>query len=175
MLRLIVVCVMATLFVVPRADAQFAAGDSRKNQTTSKHAKSGYAASEAAEGESAAWQTVSSGGGTSQSDSTATAFLIGQPVIGESTNQVYTLYQGFGGAFIVSLNPDCLTGDVDGTGSINIDDVVYLIEYNFRGGLDPHGHDCCSDINGNGDIDLDDVVYLIAYVFQSGPPPIDAC
>jgi len=63
-------------------------------------------------------------------------------------------------------------GDTDGSGFIDLDDVVYLIAYIFTGGpppvpLEVGDADCLSGI------DLDDVVYLIAYIFIGGPPPCD--
>jgi len=62
------------------------------------------------------------------------------------------------------------SGDADGSGEIDIDDVVYLIAYIFTSGPPPvpiQSGDCdCS-----GEIDIDDVVYLITYIFSSGPAP----
>jgi hypothetical protein len=67
-----------------------------------------------------------------------------------------------------------LCGDADGSGNINIADIVYIIDYIFKQGPPPH------DANG-GDIDCDlrvtiaDVVYFINYVFRGGLPPCFEC
>ncbi|MBU1319715.1 MAG: M6 family metalloprotease domain-containing protein [candidate division Zixibacteria bacterium] len=63
-------------------------------------------------------------------------------------------------------------GDADGSGAVDIDDVVYLIAYIFSGGPvpDPIGS---GDADCSGAIDIDDVVYLIAYIFSGGPAPGD--
>jgi len=63
-------------------------------------------------------------------------------------------------------------GDADGSGAVDIDDVVYLIAYIFSGGPapDPIGS---GDPDCSGATDIDDVVYLIAYIFSGGPPPGD--
>jgi len=72
--------------------------------------------------------------------------------------------------FIPLFEPYIKSGDVDASGGIDIDDVVYLIQYLFAGGPAPipiqSGNCDCI-----GEIDIDDVVYLITYLFQGGPVP----
>lgn len=63
---------------------------------------------------------------------------------------------------------DC--GDADGSGAIDIDDVVYLIDYIFAQGPAPDPIEA-GDADASGAVDIDDVVYLIAYIFSSGPGP----
>ena len=63
-------------------------------------------------------------------------------------------------------------GDADGSDSVDIDDVVYLINYIFAGGPTPEPYES-GDANCSGGVDIDDVVYLIAYIFSGGPPPGD--
>ncbi len=75
----------------------------------------------------------------------------------------------------VSSGPDCVPGDANGSGGVDIDDVVYLINYIFGGGPPPVQDNCCGDANGSGGVDIDDVVYLINYIFGGGPPPVDIC
>jgi len=63
-------------------------------------------------------------------------------------------------------------GDVDGTGFVDIDDVVYLMNYIFQGGpapVVPYG----GNVDCSRSTDIDDVVYLIEYLFQSGNYPCD--
>jgi len=63
-----------------------------------------------------------------------------------------------------------IVGDANGDSRINSADVVYLIDYLYRGGPAP-----CP--NGAGDVNCDciinsaDVTYLIDYIFRGGPPP----
>jgi len=67
---------------------------------------------------------------------------------------------------------DCMPGDADGNGTIDIDDVVYLLAYIFSGGPSPTPYEICSgDAGCSCAVDIDDVTYLIAYIFMSGPPP----
>lgn len=69
--------------------------------------------------------------------------------------------------------PEYMVGDADGSGEIDIDDVVYIISYIFTGGPEPVPVLDSGDANGSGDVDIDDVTYLIAYIFTGGPPPVD--
>ena len=61
-------------------------------------------------------------------------------------------------------------GDATNDGIINVADVVFLINYLFKGGPEP-------DLLENGDVNCDseitsgDVVYLIDYLFREGPSP----
>ncbi len=64
--------------------------------------------------------------------------------------------------------------DADGNGSVDIDDVVYLINYIFSGGPAPNPV-CVGDTDSSGDVDIDDVVFLINYIFGGGLPPGDDC
>lgn len=65
-----------------------------------------------------------------------------------------------------------MTGDADGSGDIDIDDVVFEINYIFAGGPAPDPYES-GDSDCSGAIDIDDVVYLISYIFSGGPPPGD--
>ncbi len=65
-----------------------------------------------------------------------------------------------------------LTGDPNHDGMIDIGDVVYLINYLFKGGPIPDPLEA-GDANSDGIVDLGDVVYLINYLFKGGPPPCE--
>jgi hypothetical protein len=65
-----------------------------------------------------------------------------------------------------------LCGDADGSSDVDIDDVVYLIQYIFAGGPAPDPL-ASGDADCAGGIDIDDVVYLINYIFQGGSAPCD--
>jgi len=67
---------------------------------------------------------------------------------------------------------DFICGDADGSGGIDIDDVVFLVGYIFAGGPAPEPL-ASGDADCSGGIDIDDAVYLIAYVFSGGPAPCD--
>ncbi len=57
-----------------------------------------------------------------------------------------------------------LYGDADGSGYVDIDDVVYLINYIFNGGPAPSVYDA-GDFNRDFFIDIDDVTALLGFIF----------
>jgi len=61
-------------------------------------------------------------------------------------------------------------GDANGDGVINSADVVYLINYLFKGGPAPQPLEP-GDVNCDGIINSADVVYLINFLFKGGPVP----
>lgn len=65
-----------------------------------------------------------------------------------------------------------IRGDADGSGGVDIDDVVFLINFIFAGGEAPDPYEA-GDADCTGAIDIDDVVYVIAYIFSGGPEPGD--
>jgi hypothetical protein len=77
----------------------------------------------------------------------------------------------------IFTNSWCIPGDANGSGdpAVDIDDVVYLINYVFGGGPMPVERECCGDENGSCGVDIDDIVYVINFVFCGGPPPVASC
>jgi hypothetical protein len=67
-----------------------------------------------------------------------------------------------------------LPGDVNSNGVVNIEDVVYLLNYVFIGGPPPSPLKS-GDVNRDCVVDIEDVVYLINYFFINGPPPQVGC
>jgi hypothetical protein len=65
---------------------------------------------------------------------------------------------------------DYVCGDADGSGTVDIDDVVSLIAYIFSGGPEPVPY-ASGDADCSGAVDIDDAVWLIAYIFSGGPQP----
>ena len=82
---------------------------------------------------------------------------------GNSTN--FKLYAGFVYPTVVQC------GDANGDGKVTVSDVVYLINYLFKGGPAPIPYET-GEANCDGKLTVSDVVYLINYLFKGGPPPI---
>ena len=92
----------------------------------------------------------------------------------DESGNVYVTGYSFG----VGLNKDyatikyfqALRGDTNRDGMIDLEDVVYLINYLYINGSAPEpleaGNANCDEL-----VDLEDVVYLINYVLKEGPPP----
>ncbi len=62
-------------------------------------------------------------------------------------------------------------GDANASGGVNLTDIVYLVNYVFKGGAVPVPV-CRGDANASGTINLTDIVYLVNYVFKGGAKPI---
>lgn len=67
---------------------------------------------------------------------------------------------------------DALCGDVNNSGDVDVDDIVYLINYIFGGGP-PSVVMHTADTNCQDGIDVDDAIYLVNYAFLGGPTPCD--
>ena len=73
--------------------------------------------------------------------------------------------------FTVSVAGDCfLQGDSNGDGGVNVADVVYVINYVFRGGPPPELY-FSGDANCDDVVSVGDAVFLINYTFKGGPAP----
>jgi len=79
--------------------------------------------------------------------------------------------------YAVHISPWDYRGDVNGDGKVNVNDVVYLINYLFVAGSPPPVPTKWEgDVNCDGKVDVTDVVYLINYLFVVGsPPPCRVC
>ena len=65
-----------------------------------------------------------------------------------------------------------LRGDTNHDRIINAADIVYLINYLFKGGPSPFVFEC-GDVNDDDVPNSADIVYLINYLFRGGPPPAE--
>ena len=63
-----------------------------------------------------------------------------------------------------------IPGDANGDWVVDPGDIVYLLNYLFRGGGAPVPLEA-GDCNGDGEVGPGDVVYLLNYLFRDGPPP----
>jgi hypothetical protein len=69
---------------------------------------------------------------------------------------------------------DFICGDVDQNTSVNVSDIVYLINFVFGPGAEPDPY-YSGDVDCNLTINVSDVVYLINFVFGEGPAPCLDC
>ncbi len=68
----------------------------------------------------------------------------------------------------------CYYADVNFSGSVDIGDAVYLINYIFKGGNPPMPVES-GDTNCDGSVNIGDAVYLINHIFNAGPEPCENC
>lgn len=79
--------------------------------------------------------------------------------------------------FLIDLDVCCtgMTGNIndDALGSVDLSDLIYLVNALFLGGSLPT---CTAAANVNGDagcnVDLSDLIYLVNYLFLAGPAPL---
>jgi hypothetical protein len=76
---------------------------------------------------------------------------------------------GAGSVPVLSASPG-IRGDANGNGTIDVNDVFYLINALFAGGTAPPTTKA-GDANSNSTVDVNDVFFLINYLFAGGPPP----
>jgi hypothetical protein len=69
--------------------------------------------------------------------------------------------------------PEYTCGDTEGSGSVNVSDIVYLISYVFADGPPPDPVQG-GDVDCNAVINVSDIVFLISFVFGDGYAPCDS-
>jgi len=95
-----------------------------------------------------------------------------QLVFFDTTLPADTVVVGFVPGFLgPGFIPD--VGDVNGDRNVSLPDVVYLVNYIFRGGPPPFYGLWVGDVNCDDKVDVVDAVYLINYLLKGGPPPGD--
>ncbi|MBU1469888.1 MAG: hypothetical protein KJ723_04285 [candidate division Zixibacteria bacterium] len=82
----------------------------------------------------------------------------------------------FGGSTYARLWIDCSwqCGDCNRSTNVDIDDMMFIINYMFAGGPAPNPFEI-GDVNCLDEIDIDDIMYLINYIFAGGPTPCEGC
>ena len=65
-------------------------------------------------------------------------------------------------------------GDMDQSGAVTAADIVYLVNFVFKGGPAPLGPET-GDVNGSCTATSADIIYLVNFVFRSGPAPLSPC
>jgi hypothetical protein len=76
---------------------------------------------------------------------------------------------------ILVLGSGASYGDVNNDGTINIGDVVYLVNYLYRNGEEPQPWWFVGTVNCDLVVNIGDVVYLVNYLYRGGEPPCDPC
>lgn len=66
-------------------------------------------------------------------------------------------------------------GDLNGDALTTSSDIIFLVNFVFKGGSDPLPCVAAGDINCNGAVTSADIIALVGYVFKGGTPPCDPC
>lgn len=62
------------------------------------------------------------------------------------------------------------TGNVDGSPQILVSDLIFMVNYIFKGGPSPVPEES-GDVNCDSDLNVADLTYLVNYLFKDGPIP----
>ncbi|HKK21413.1 MAG TPA: dockerin type I repeat-containing protein, partial [candidate division Zixibacteria bacterium] len=62
-------------------------------------------------------------------------------------------------------------GDVNFDGTLDVSDLIYMVEYSFASGPDPLPTLEAADFDCNGTVDVADLISLVEYSFSNGPAP----
>ena len=117
-------------------------------------------------GTSIPWQVLSGGGEEGTSMAHKLSSTVGQTAAGSGSSGIHHLNHGFQQNF----TSGCNCGDADGSGGVDISDVVSLLAFIFGGGPAPNPY-CLGDADSSGGVDISDAVFLIAFIFGGGPSP----
>ncbi len=100
-----------------------------------------------------------------------TAVNLGVP--GEDNTYGWGLIDAYEAVLAAQQSP-YVAGDANGDELVALADVVYLINYLYKGGPPPDPL-AAGDPNADCIIDIADVVYLLDYLYRGGPPPQPGC
>lgn len=71
----------------------------------------------------------------------------------------------------ITFGPNCIRGDANGSGSVTTADLIFVINYVFKGGPKPGCNGKAADVDCNGTVSSSDIVYLVNYLYKSGAAP----
>ncbi len=76
----------------------------------------------------------------------------------------------YAGPFAVNIK-DGICGDLTGNGIVDILDVLFFIDYKFKGGPAP-SVPALADCNNDGTVNIMDIIRIISFKFKNGPEPV---
>src|SRR4030067_1282624 len=85
--------------------------------------------------------------------------------IGTLQNYVTKKYNKFGCA--------AKAGDANSDYKVNLSDIIFKVNYVFKGGARPDPL-CSGDDNADNEVNLPDIIYLVNFVFKGGPGPLNS-
>ena len=93
----------------------------------------------------------------------------------DNSNNIYIAGESYGSGtdydYVTIKYVQFFRGDANRDNKVTVSDVIYEINYLFKGGPLPDPLKS-GDANCDGKVTVADVVYLINYLFKGGPPPV---
>ncbi len=109
------------------------------------------------------WFTRYNGPGNGTDDSKAVKV--------DENGNVYVAGNSSGSYATIKYSQCFKPGDADGDGGFSFLDMVFTVNYVWRGGLRPFPL-CAGDYNGDGKVNILDVLHMANYIFKDGPGPV---
>jgi len=125
------------------------------------------------------WSSIN-GGGTTNTSSTHYSIgnSLGQSAAGQASSTNFQMGIGFWYGAPPGGCSCPYQGDLDGSGAIDVQDVLAVIKIAFVNGTDVKDPLCPKtrgDVNNSGVVDVQDVLYIIKTAFTNGPNPVNPC
>jgi len=70
--------------------------------------------------------------------------------------------------YLVQSSSAFTCGDINNDGGLNILDVIYFINFKYKGGPEPESM-ASAEVNGDGSLNILDVIYFINFKYKGGP------
>jgi len=118
------------------------------------------------------WYSVNGGGDNEVTSANYRLGLsVGQAAAGAVSSANFNLGIGFWYGVAGGSCPILVTGDVNLSTTLTSADIIYLVNYVFKGGAEPTCSALSGDVNCSGTVNSADIIYLVGYVFKGGAPP----
>ena len=104
-----------------------------------------------------------------------TVFTFDSITSASKTLQLNGIYYSYVPEFIpgkIVVYAPYMCGDLDNNQTVDILDIIYFIDYKFKGGPPPESIES-ADVNLDGTDNVLDIVYLIDFKFKGGPAPCE--
>jgi hypothetical protein len=123
------------------------------------------------------WYSVNGGGATDvASTSYQMGMSLGQNAAGFVSGTAYQMGIGFWyGAASGGACPIAMTGDVNLSLSLTSADIIYLVNFVFKGQAVPMPCEASGDVNCSGTVTSADIIYMVNHVFKGQAAPCDVC
>lgn len=104
------------------------------------------------------------------------SFVQGYGIIWDGDDYEYTLHLAIGESGTFDIPGEVtlvghISGDVNNDRAVNINDIIYMIDFKYKEGNPPIPIDEVADANADGSVDIRDIIYMIEFKFKEGPAP----
>ncbi len=90
----------------------------------------------------------------------------------DSAGNILKTFSVGDGPVSLSLYDPRKIGDTNRDGNIQLADIIYLVNYIFKGGSSPNPP-VFGDSNCDANLNLSDIIYLVDFIFRGGAPPCE--